>query len=208
MAITNGYCSLPEAKNWIGLNDNIDDAQVENLVTAVSRWIDQYCDRHFWQFVGARYFDSNDRQVLNFGAYNDLLSVTSVKTDDNNDGVYETTWAAADYQLLPRNNAAAPESRPYRALRSTGNKWFPIPWAWLLTNRVGLVEVTGTWGWAAIPTAVNQACRMQVSRELQRQKSPEGVSGWGEFGPMRISGRLDPDVAEFLADYTLRVVVA
>jgi hypothetical protein len=201
LAIVNGYATLPEAKGWIGLTDNLDDSRIENIVTTVSRWIDNYCRRQFWATTAgtARVFDSDDGQCVDL---TDVTTVTAVKTDENQDGTFETTWAAADYQLLPLN-VASPEAKPYRSLHSTGNRVFPCPY---YPGRIGLVQVTGTWGWPAIPEPVSQACQMQVSRILQRRKSPEGVSGWGEFGPMRISGRLDPDVAQLLTGYRLSLV--
>lgn len=199
MTITNGYATLVEAKSWIGLSDTDDDSLLELVITSVSRWIDTYCGRHFWQDVAkARVRDSCDGLFVELGPYYDLVSVTTLKTDSNQDGSFDTTWAATDYQLLPRN-VTAPEPRPYTQVHAVANQRFPIPAG--SSSSIGLVEITGTWGWPAVPAAVTQACRMQVSRILKRKQSPEGVAGWGEFGPMRISGRLDPDVEQLLKDY-------
>lgn len=207
MAIVNGYATLPEAKSWIGLKDTLSDPVIEDIVTSVSRWIDDYCCRQFWATTAGtvRYFDSRDGQCVYLDGF-DLTTISTLKTDDNDDGVFETTWSASDYQLLPLN-IAAPEAMPYREIRTTGTRWFPytVPGYSWVPRHIGLIEVTGTWGWPAIPAAVKQACRMQVSRIFQRAKSPEGVSGWGEFGVVRV-GRLDPDVQTLLAPYRIPVI--
>jgi Phage gp6-like head-tail connector protein len=193
--IVNGYVTLAEAKSWIRLTDTKDDELLGNVITSVSRWIDGYCQRQFWQATAqARYFDTSDGYLIDFGALNDLVSVTTLKTDTDADGVYETTWAVSAYQLLPQN-VTAPEARPYESLHSVNGQQFPKPTS---TGRIGLVEITGTWGWPAIPATVSQACRLQVSRIYKRIQSPEGVAGFGEFGQIRISGHLDPDVEDML----------
>lgn len=200
MTVTNGYCTVPEAKQWVGLTDSLDDSLLEDIITAASRWIDEYCGRQFWSSTAgtARVFDSYDRYSVEIGAYS---AVTLVKTDDNQDGVFETTWSASDYQLLPLD-VSSPEPQAYTEIRAISTRTFPIRYPF---GRLGLVQVTGTPGEAAVPSAVNLACRMQTSRMLQRRKSPEGVAGWGEFGVVRI-GQVDNDVAALLAPYRIPAI--
>lgn len=204
MTIVHGYATLAEAKTWVGINDTLDDGLLEQCVSVVSRWIDGYCRRHFWQTAStARQYDSCGGAQLDV---DDLVSVSSLATDDDYSGTFETAWSAADYQLAPTANAGTGEARPYSCIRAVGARSFPQPYGYAgpyttSGSRLGLVQVTGVWGWPAVPDPVRQACQMQSSRMLQRRKSPEGVAGWGEFGPLRISGRLDPDVAALLAPY-------
>ncbi len=199
MVIINGYAELEDLTGWI-INENVDNADIlENVVTSVSRWIDQYCQRHFYQQTAtARVFDACSPYRVKFGAFNDLVSVTTLKTDSNADGTFETTWSASDYQLLPRNTAAA-ETRPYNSIRSLGTRIFPIPTGY--TTRDGLIEITGTWGWPAVPAAVKEACLMQSSRIYKRRYSPDGVAGFNEYGVVRVAGKLDSDVADMLDPY-------
>jgi hypothetical protein len=209
MAIVNGYCTLQEIKAQIGLDapDVVDDDELERVVTSASRWIDQHCRRHFWQTTTqARVFDicSCGCLEVELGPFNDLHEVTSIKTDDNADGAFETTWAAGDYQLLPLNPAAAPERHPYESIRAIAAKTFPTP-----SSRTGLVEVTGKWGWEAVPADVKEACLIASHRLFKRRNSPEGVTGWqSEFGAIRLSTRTDPDVASLLAPYRHPAAVA
>lgn len=205
MVITNGYCTEAELRDWNRSNSTATTALLEQAIEACSRGIDRFCERTFYQSTGARVFDAcegydeNGRwvQTIELGGHNEVTTVTAVKTDDNADGTFETTWAASDYQLLPLNATAGPEAEPYTQLRAIGSRRFPIP----RTGRVGLVQITGTpWGWPGIPSGVNQACKMHAARIFNRKESPQGVAGWGEFGAIRV-GRTDPDVIAFLEPY-------
>jgi len=205
MAVVNGYATLAEAKAWIGITDSADDSLLESRLTAVSRWIDSHCHRQFWKDVGAvRVLDSCDGWTVRIP---DTVSLTSVQTDDDFDGSYETTWAAGDWQLGPADAPyATPEPRPYTELWGTGARMFLRPIG--LPYRTGLIRLTGTFGWPAVPAAVHDACLLQVARLHQRRKSPEGVSGWNDYGAVRISSRLDPDVCELLDGSYRRLLVA
>jgi hypothetical protein len=197
MSITNGYLTLDEAQSYIGEPYGTSSDQLEDAVTSVSRQIDGYCQRHFWQTgtvqVGvARRFTASDGYVIHLGPFNDLVSATAV-TDD---GAAVTT-----YQLEPRN-VAGPETRPFTSIRRTSGTW-TIP----TVDDLAEVTITGVWGWPAVPAAVKQACRLQVARMFKRADSPLGVAGFGEFGVVRVT-QLDPDVKALLAPYRLLVGLA
>lgn len=194
---TNGYCTVQQYKEWAGLDDAIDDVIVDRAIGAVSRGIDNFTKTRFWQTSAgtARVFDSCDGRQLDI---DDAVAVTQVATDTDTDGVFETVWAAGDYQLFPLNPAAAPEPKPYTHLHAVGTLRFPRP---TISSRAGLVEVTGTWGWPAIPDAVYQATLILVNRIVKRRGSPEGVAGFDEFGTVRISSRDDPDAVRYLLPY-------
>lgn len=208
MAITLGYSTRDEVKDWIGVEVDQFDLKLDNVVTSVSRWIDNYCQRHFWQTSAntVRVFESPcDLRLLRFGPFNDLATFASLKTDEAGDGTFETTWSASDYELLPLNPAGAPEQRPYTKIRATGTgRWFPVQ---TCTGRIARIEVTGTWGWPAVPEDVKQACLIQAHRIFNRPNSPTGMIGFADFGVVRMQGRLDPDVAAMLDPYRLTAVL-
>lgn len=195
MTITNGYLTLAEAQEYLGKADPFDTATLEDAVTAASRAIDQHCQRCFWQTSAgtARRFDSCDGVTVTFGPFCDLVTATAVASDDNDDGTFETTITS--YELLPRT--PGPESKPYTELRLLGGSTFPLP---TTTSRTGRVQVTGTWGWPAVPAPVKQAARLLTHRIYKRQDSPLGVLGGAEFGVAYVR-RLDPDVEALLAPY-------
>jgi hypothetical protein len=195
---TNGYCTVVDFKDWrSGPDDAIDDARIDDAIGAASRSVDNFCKTRFWQTDPAtiRMFDSCDGRLLRI---DDAAAITQVATDVDGDGVFEVVWTANDYQPLPVNADAAPEPRPYSQIRAVGGLRFPRSSA---TGRVGRSEVTGTWGWPAIPDAVFQATLLIVSRLAKRPGSPEGVAGFDEFGVIRISSRDDPDAVRLLTPY-------
>ena len=74
----------------------------------------------------------------------DLISVTSLKTDDNKDRTFETTWAATDYLLYPANAQPTKEwGRPYsRVLVDTEAGTEDV-----FTQGLQTVEIVGNWGY-------------------------------------------------------------
>lgn len=203
MAILNGYTDLATVKSRCGITvtDTADDAILEAVITAVSRMIDNYCDRRFYSSDAdeVRYFTATDTDELWCG---DLLSVTSLVTDDDGDRVYETTWAATDYELEPYNAAA--DGEPYYLIRVAPNGNYAFP--------VGVakgVQITGKFGYCAlanVPAPVAEACIIQTQRLFRRKDAPFGITGAAEFGTVTMIARLDPDVRMLLEPYR-RIVV-
>jgi hypothetical protein len=195
----NGYVTLPEFKAWVILSDTVDDVVVDAAIGAASRGIDNFCHTRFWQTAAGttvRLFDSCDGWRVRLG---DTVAVTAVATDKNADGTFETAWASTDWQLLPLNPAAAPETRPYTELQAVENLRFPTRGS--ATTRQGLVQVTGTFGWPAVPAAVKEACLLVTNRLVKRRNTPELVGGFDEFGTIRIGSREDPDAVRLLNPY-------
>ena len=62
------------------------------------------------------------------------------------------------------------------------------------------MRVVGTFGWAAIPTAIKQATILLSMRQFKRYDSPLGIAGFGDMGAMRVS-RLDPDVEALVSPF-------
>jgi hypothetical protein len=192
---TNAYETVSGFKNWVILGDTLDDNTIDDALEAASRGIDNYCNTHFWQTTAgtARFFDTCDAWEVRIG---DAVAVTEVATDPTGDGTFDTVWAASDYQLLPRN-ITSPEPMPYTSIRAVATRSFP----YTTGRRVGLIRVTGTFGWPEIPAAIVQATRLLANRLIKRKNSPEGVAGFDEFGTVRISMRDDPDAVRYITPY-------
>lgn len=203
MAIVNGYAETEELRDWNSATQSTATANLERAINSASRAIDQYCQRHFYPdgtlaVPVARRFASPCGSSLDFGAFNDLADDTiTVKSDATGDGTFETTWASTDYELRPLNPTAGPEPRPYTSLAAIGSRTFPTATS---TGRSAQIEITGVWGWPAVPDAVHQACLLLASRIFKRKESPEGVAGFGEFGQIRVRAT-DPDVMALLDPY-------
>ena len=201
MAIVNGYATLAQVKAALRITDSIDDTLIELAVESASRDIDADCARVFYS-VGSstRYFAATDEY---FCQIDDAQSISALATSSTSNGVYETIWANptagnndGDYQTEPVNAAYPTDGivMPITGLRALWNYLFPI------AGGAALVKVTGVWGFAAVPTAIKQACVIQAARLFKRNDSPLGVAGFGDMGAVRVS-RVDPDVARMLEPY-------
>lgn len=198
MTITNGYATLAELKAMLDIPvDYTDkDSLLERAVEGASRRIDGWCHRSFVPAgtaagsATARVFPAYSSTVV----YCDDIANTAglvVKTDDNADGVYETTWAAADYQLEPVNAISKGEPA-YRIVAI--DTLFPT-WA-----APAPVQVTANWGWAAVPHDVREACLLLAGRQFKRGDSLLGVAGFGDIGAITVRS-VDPDVQALLQPY-------
>jgi hypothetical protein len=195
MAISNGYATLAEVKAALRITDSIDDSLLEMAIESASRLVDGHCARSFYNAgTASRYFVA-DTDYLTY--IDDAISITEVATDTSADGTYDIVWQADDYQLEPLNGRVDGLPMPYNAIRAVGDYTYPI---W---GGEGLVKVTGTWGFSAIPMAIKQATIIQSSRLFKRLDSPLGVLSSPDLGFIRVGSRLDPDVAQLVDTYRI-----
>jgi hypothetical protein len=177
------------------VTDTVDDTAAEIAIEAASRMIDDYTKRQFFQSgagVGApetRYFtpECPDRIYID-----DLVSVTTLATDDGG-GTYPTVWVAGDYVLLPENASIYGNPYTYIEEAAGGANTFG-------SSRKG-VQISGVWGFPAVPMVVRQACIIQALRLFKRKDSPFGVAGVGEFGQVQLQATIDPDVKQLLSPF-------
>lgn len=192
MAISNGYCTLAQVKASLRITDSVDDELLELAVEAASREIDQATERTFYNMgTATRYFVARDAY---FTEIDDLITITSLKTDAAGDKSFDVTWETNDYQLEPLNGFISGIQSPSTGIRARDTYLFPQE------EEEALVEVTGTWGWSAIPTAIKQATVILASRIFKRNDSPLGVAGFGDLGVIRV-GKLDPDVEALIHSF-------
>lgn len=191
MTISNGYCTLAELKARLGIDsgDLTDDAVLEAVIEGVSRFIDDICGRRFYTTTSdeTRYYSAEDGSVLDV---DDLASLTTLATDHDGDGVYETTWDSDDYVLEPYN--AALDGRPYTRIRVAPGGRYGFP-----TTRRG-VKIVGKFGWSTVPKPVCEAAILLSARLFKRKDAVFGVTGSAEMGQMMVIPKLDPDVAMLL----------
>jgi hypothetical protein len=177
------YCSVEELKSRLGMasTDTADDFELRLAVDSASRWIDDHCGRYFWRGTATRSFIARDWYSCDV---DDLVSVTSLATDAGGDGVFETTWTTADYQLLPLDTTSYAETRPYTSIKAIAGKTFPKVW-WPYMLREDRVQVVGVFGWPQVPSAVKQAALLLSADLFKLKGAPFGVTAVGDFA-MRI----------------------
>jgi hypothetical protein len=197
------YCTVGEVRGQLGDDGgNLDGTLLQRAVNATSEAIDTYCSggvtdapRRFWRDLAPtiRVFRTDDpwrAWVADISTATGLL----VKTDEDGDGVFETTWTiTTDFQLEPLN--ADLEGSAWWEIVAVGTRQFPV-----FPQRAG-VQVTARFGWPAIPYGVNQAAILKAVKLFRRKDSPDGWRGFTDFGPVRISRYEDPDVAAMLEPF-------
>jgi hypothetical protein len=194
MAITNGYATLEDVKAALRITDSIDDSLLETSIESASRMIDGYT---------ARTFSNAGTAVRNFAAtdginliIDDAITITQVASTDEVGDSY-TIWDTNDYQLEPLNSRSDGLFMSFTHIRAVGT------YAWPYLDQQALVRITGTWGFASIPTAIKQATIIQSSRLFKRLDSPLGVIGMGDLGQIRVSRYLDADVEQLAMPFRI-----
>lgn len=209
MALVNAYCTLPELKAVLGdISDSKDDVALELAINAASRQIDQFCEQRFW-------IDGSvvAREIVVLGCSDDvdlwdedgdvsgIATATGliVQSDSAGDGTFSTTLTAGtDFILKPRNAAVMVPARPYRYLGfgHSGAASLPRP-----TGRPSL-KVTAKWGWAAVPSAVQQACQLQAAQLWKAKDAVFGVVTFGDADTLRVRAEMNPIAAGLLLPFT------
>jgi len=188
MAITNGYITQNQLKAFVGIptSDSQDDDILDDAINAASRQIDAFCGRQFYAdgSTSARKFFTNDLYRLRV---DDISTTTGleVKYDDDDDGTYETTVSASEFQLLPINGVVGGiQGNPFYIVEliSDGNHEWPLDFS---SNRPR-AEITAKWGYATTPEQIRQATLMLASELFAMRNAPLGVAGIGDFGVVNI----------------------
>lgn len=207
MAVTlvNPYCTEAQVRLQMRDTTTVVDADlIYRAINTASRWIDYVCSgdvpnsRRFWKdaTLKTRTYQCEDRT---FVYLDDIATKTGlvVKTDDDDDGVYENTWTAGtDYDLWPLNADSSGNDQPmaFWKVVAVGSKTFP-----LYERRAGL-QITATWGWPVIPAQIEEACILKSIGLLLRKDSPMGVLAQGDFGALKIP-KEDYDVDTLLQPF-------
>lgn len=175
------------------------DPEITLALTAASRGIDGATRRRFWTDADALQVRHYTPVSAGWLSVDDLVALTSLKTDTDGDGTFENAWTLnTDFVLEPLNAAA--DARPWTSVsRHPRGSYREFP-----VDLPRSVQVTGKFGWDSVPEAIKEATMILASKLLRRvREAPFGVVtvGIDEGVAMRIA-RTDPDVRFLIADYT------
>ena len=192
------YATLAQFKAAVGITDTTDDTALQAVLDATDTLIDLYCDRKtgFGTASETRYYTAESYEYV---LTDDLVSITTLQTDDDANGTYETTWTSGtDYVLAPRN--AALDGFPYTEIDTS------VTWPRNFPKDVYLgVKVVGVFGFPAVPAAVTQAEIIQAGAVWNSRTAPFGVIGSADLGGiLRMSRALHPEAALILEPYRKR----
>jgi hypothetical protein len=191
------YVTAAELRASLSVGGSYNDAgeDFDLAVETASRAVEKATDRVFYlrdpSNPQTRYYTPIRPMVLDI---DDCVALTSLMTDQDGDGIFETTWTLhSDFELQPDNAIA--DGRPYERIvvKETGSYRFPY----------GLprsVEVVGSFGWTTTPSAVKSLARLLATQIVLRAKmAPFGVAGIGVDGAVRIA-KEDPAMCMLLRD--------
>lgn len=169
------YASSTSLMDRLGMEpgDEREGALIEAL-DAASRWVEFKTERTFYPTDSEVRYYTLTYPWVNGGTQiviDDFQSITTLQTDNNGDGVFETTWTVGtDYYVGPLNNPV--KSKAYNTLyRSslTGRFWFPA-----FENAI---KVTGIFGFATTAPAPIRELTLMVAELLARPVMDLSVAG-------------------------------
>lgn len=198
------YVELEDLKKTLQLDGlHYADLDLKAIITAASRKVDETCDRRFYADTDAaqvRYYTPDDPYDLHV---DDIVTITTLKTDDGGDGTFENTWTLnSSYTAYPLNAAADGEPWTRLCVHPSGAFVFPV-------GVPRSVELTGKFGWNAVPSQVKLATKMLAHRYVKRvREAATGVVGFGMDGAVVRVMSVDPDIEELLGPFCKRVFVA
>lgn len=135
------------------------DAVISEMITHASGLILRSTERELAPKTDtptARVFEYPGGEMLDLAPY-DARTVTQVRHSFDN--ATWTTLGAEDWRLYPYPATDG----VYTALRINPVSWSTTSVHW----RERLIEVTGTWGWPAVPTEAVLACKIAVATWLR-----------------------------------------
>lgn len=197
MPIGTPYATLTELKDRLqsgGIADTNDDALFNAALASASQAVEDYCRRQFNDAgsATARTYRPATSTLVRVDDFHTTVGLV-VKSDDGDDGVFETTIASTSYELEPRGGIVQGRTGwPYRRIRLVDSSVFPC-------GRRASVEVTARWGWAAIPAPVEEATLIMAEELARLKDAPFGVAGFADFGIIRV--RDNPFAARLLNPY-------
>jgi hypothetical protein len=205
-ALNFSYCTADELKSRLQIGSTTDDYEISLAVAAASRAIDKYCGRYFYRATATQTYVPGGLYRTDV---DDLVSVTTLATDPAGTtaqgGTFPVTWPAGSWQLTPYNPGDPGEPWPYTSIRAVGGLTFP----WVvpqLLMRMDRVQVTGVFGWPAVPQVIRQMS-LQVASEVFRSKDLQAGGGApGEFAVSVISS--SPFMRQALQSYCRRPFLA
>lgn len=179
------------ALSMTGTTDNNADEEIQQDLIASSRYIEQRSARVFARAAAVLIFYGDGSSLIDI---DDCVSLTGVKLDRDQDGIYETTLTANDYELWPLNATAGPELQPYTQVHFT--LWGSV----IALPATIRAQLTGTFGWPTVPLSVSRACIELTA--IKRLQSPRSTGRIDEFGnTIDMSGQARNMVDELLQSY-------
>lgn len=189
------YATLDELKEYLRIDDDVDNTDLQGAISTASAEIDHLCSRTFSPKEDpavSRFFEPwYDRNAYRWVLpVDDIFDETDLAlhlwngVDDYDDLL--TGWTLVN--TTKRSTIVLPESTTY----APGGPY----------DSASAVKVTGKFGWEETPAAVKRACLILATRIHKRRESAFGlVNTLDGSEQTRLTRTIDPDAANALKPY-------
>jgi hypothetical protein len=197
------YCTVEALKSSFKDVRNVDDLEYHSACFSASRALETYCQRSFYRTASqTRTLNPTGAYCLELPPFYDLVSVSSIQ-------VGGSAWGTSSYQLLCDDNTpnidAGPEQKPYVKIKAIGGT-YPAP---AVSSRTDVVEVTGVWGWPAVPWAIKKAAEIVAAETFKLKDSPGMVAaGFEDFDVQMLGSEARRRFARFANPYRRHAFLA
>ncbi len=165
------YASIADVKGILGITATTDDTVIRKICEASSRSIDNYCNRTFVTQTAAKYFDGAVTLWIP-----DLLTVTTLKTDEDGDGTYENTFQVAtepiDYLLYGTGLEDSYNTYPKTRIEIAENSDYGSFASGIKRG----VEIAGLWGYGDGISATPYIADTTITEDLTAGESAIDVT--------------------------------
>jgi hypothetical protein len=194
------YASLQDVRSWLGVADTFDDPELALALDTAHAAVNAHVGFGFdlEELATPKLFMASSPKLLDIAAQSFTVGILSgliVRTDADDDGVFETLWTSADWQTEPINSVGPGGAVwPATALRAVGDYRWPVGG----TGRAR-VQITAKWGWPAVPSRVRMATIMLTAAWHQRRATMTGRSNFDGFFASAIAD--DQTITDLLAPF-------
>lgn len=146
------YAAWQDVAQFLGMSGTAEEEQLTRRLQAAQDVIHDYCGWRFDQTSATYTFPVCDPYDLDLG---DLPLATTtgvtIAEDPNDSGTYSAAVSGSDVLYLPHNGRQAGHAWPRTTVRRVAGTW-PSS-----SRGRNTVQITGTFGWPAVPAAVTEA---------------------------------------------------
>ena len=161
------YASIADVKGVLGITATTDDTIIRKIVEAASRSLDNYCNRVFVTQTATKYF--NGATILWLP---DLLSLTTLKTDEDGNATFENTLATTDYILYGTGLEDSLNTFPKTRIEISEDSDYS---SFALGIKKG-VEIVGIWGYGDGISATPYISDTTITEDLTASESAIDVT--------------------------------
>lgn len=164
--ITNGYCTLLEAQQYLnpkGLSTNaVDDNIIELMIGTASRYIEGQTYDVWYPTTATHYFDVPKKQ-FDILFFDDTLNAITTVTNGDGSVIPSTAYVTYPANQYPKYGM--------QLLANSGT-------GWLMKNGSPqqAISVLGSWGNATVPDDIKTAC-LQIAVAMYKRRTGENTTG-------------------------------